>query len=615
MSAEEPHRLGPFLLKERIGAGGMGIVYHGTHVESRRSFAIKVLSAKAAANKRIVARFSRELEILKALKHPNIVRCFGGGRQGNEIYLVMELVAGGSIAGLIRRRGRLPWEAALDYALQVCDGLAYAHEWSIVHRDLKSANLLLTDKGQVKIADFGIARVQYGKKLTAAKHTLGTMAYIAPEQIKGDPPVSHRTDLYTLGCVIFEMLTGKLPFPAESMAQLVYQHLEEPAPHVATIVLDCPVWLDALVNQLLEKDPLKRPHDATAVARALREAKEKALSGAGVAQAATSGPSALRVGQDKGEVKEVRELLGKKKKRKKKKNLPLYERVWFLAGCLLLVVLAGAWALWPLNERELFEKADALMATGDEVKWKEAHDKYLAPLLARYPHGEYESRAREYIDRIEMAQAEKRLKLHAKRGKADCEAERLYANAQVYEDFGDALTAYEKYKSIPNVVAAVGKDRPFVMLAEKRAKELISQSEPSNAVVTLIQSRLDDADQLEKEGNRMDARKIWNSIVTLYGDNRELQPLVEKAQAKLAGEKKPEADSEGVADRKSATSPTDAAGRAAETSGDARFYQPPTTRRTNAQQHVDPGGTARDPADLGQEDPPEEDPDDETIEP
>src|SRR5487761_1306536 len=110
MSVED-RRLGPFLLKERIGAGGMGVVYRATHAESRRQFAVKVLSAKSAGNKRIVARFGRELEILKALKHPNIVRCFGGGRQGSDVYLVMELVAGGSIAGLIRRRGRLPWDA------------------------------------------------------------------------------------------------------------------------------------------------------------------------------------------------------------------------------------------------------------------------------------------------------------------------------------------------------------------------------------------------------------------------------------------------------------------------------------------------------------------------
>ena len=549
MSVEQK-RLGPFILKERLGAGGMGVVYRAAHVESRRHFAVKVLSAKAAGNKRIVARFARELEILKALKHPNIVRCFGGGRQGNEIYLVMELVDGGSIAGVIRRRGRLSWEAAIDYALQICDGLAYAHEWGIVHRDLKSANILLTKEGQVKIADFGIARVQYGKKLTAAKHTVGTMAYIAPEQIKGDPPISHRTDLYTLGCVLFEMLTGRLPFVAETMAQLIYQHMEETPPRVSTIALDCPIWLDSLVNQLLEKDPLKRPHDAKAVAQALREAKEKSVSGAGVAQAVTGGPSALRVGADKSDAKEVRELLGKKKKRKRKKG-PIYERVWFLAACLLLVISAVAWSLWPLNERQLFERATALMETGDELKWKEARGKYLDPLLTKYPHGEFESRTKEYIDRIEMAQAEKRLKMHSKRGfTPDSEGERLYADAQRYEQFGDRLTALEKYQSIAKLLPPEGKDRPFVKLAEKRAGELMNQSESTDERLALVQKRLDEADQLEAEGKRVAARNIWNSIVTLYGDNRELQPLVERAQQGLTGEEKPveKASGTGTAD-------------------------------------------------------------------
>jgi serine/threonine protein kinase len=385
------------------------------------------------------------------------------------------------------------------------------------------------------------------------------MAYIAPEQIKGDPPVSHRTDLYTLGCVIFEMLTGKLPFPAETMAQLVYQHLEESPPRVATIALDCPVWLDALVNQLLDKDPLKRPHDAAAVAQALREARERALSGTGMAQAATSGPSALKVSVDKGDAKEVRELLGKKKKRKKKKG-PIYERAWFLATCLLLVVVAGAWSFWPLNERQLFERAEPLMASNERVDWDRARKNFIEPMLERFPQGEHAAWGKEQIDRIEMAEAEKRLKLHAKRGGADSEAERLYTDAKRYEEFGDALTAYDKYKSIPDVVKAEGKERPFVLLARKRAQELMSQSESSNARVTLIQSRLDDADQLEQDGRRMDARKIWNSIVTLYADNRELQPLVEKAQEKLTGPKPAaESDSSGAAEAKRAPAPNSGA--------------------------------------------------------
>lgn len=533
MSVEQ-RRLGPFVLKERLGEGGMGTVFRATHAESRRAVAIKVLSAKAAGNKRIVARFARELEILKALKHPHIVRCYGGGRQGNDIYLVMELVTGGSLAGLIKRRGRLPWEAVIDYGLQICEGLAYAHEWGVIHRDLTPANLLLTDDGQVKIADFGIARVQYGKRLTAAKHTLGTVAYMSPEQIRGEPPVSHRTDLYTLGCVLFELLTGKLPFNPESTAQMLFQHLEEPAPRVASLVLDCPVWLDLLVGQLLEKDPLKRPHDAAAVAQALGEAHQKAATGAGIAGQAVEGrPSKIRVPREKTETREVRKLLGRKKKRKKEKA-PFYERAWFLAACLLLVVGTVGWLAWPPGEEELFGEAEQLMA--DPSQWKHARDSYIEPLLRRFPKSQHAAQAQAWIDQMEMAAAEKRLVAHEKFGKYDTEAERLYADARRYEQFGDRVTALEKYQSIPQLIEAQGKERPFVKLAERRASELLSQTDALGDRLALVEGRLDDADRLDAEGRRMEARKIWNSIVTLYGDNRELQSQVERAQQRLSGE-------------------------------------------------------------------------------
>lgn len=535
MSVEE-RRLGPFVLKERLGEGGMGTVFRATHAESRRAVAIKVLSAKAAGNKRIVARFARELEILKALKHPHIVRCYGGGRQGNDIYLVMELVTGGSLAGLIKRRGRLPWEAVIDYGLQICDGLAYAHDWGVIHRDLTPANLLLTEDGQIKIADFGIARVQYGKRLTAAKHTLGTVAYMSPEQIRGEPPVSHRTDLYTLGCVLFELLTGTLPFNPESTAQMLFQHLEEPPPRVASLVLDCPVWLDLLVGQLLEKDPLKRPHDAAAVAAALGEARQKAATGAGIAgQAAVGQPSKIRVPREKAETQEVRKLLGRKKKRKKEAS-PFYERAWFLAACLLVVVGTVAWLAWPAGEEELFAKAEQLMAGTDPLQWKQARENYLEPLLKRFPDSKHAPQARTWIDQIEMAAAERRLTMHEKFGNYDTEAERLYADARRYEQFGDRVTALEKYRSIPQLIQAEGKERPYVKLAERRASELLSRTDALGDRLALVEARLDDADRLETDGKRMEARKIWNSIVTLYGDNRELQPQVERAQQRLSGE-------------------------------------------------------------------------------
>ncbi len=532
MSTDQ-RRLGPFVLEEKLGAGGMGEVYRATHVETRREVALKVLSAKAASSRRIVARFARELEILKALKHPNIVRCYGGGRHETEAYLVMELVGGGSLSSLLRRRGRLPWETVIEYGLQICDGLAYAHEWGIVHRDLTPANILLTEEGQAKIADFGIARVQYGKRLTATKHTLGTVAYMAPEQIRGAPPVSHRTDLYTLGCVLFEMLTGRLPFTCESTAQMLYHHLGEPPPRVSSLVLDCPVWLDGLINQMLEKDPLKRPHDATAVAQALREVQEKVAAGAGVvSHTATGGPSALKAPKEKEDKAQVKKLLGRKK-RKKGRQTPIYERAWFLAACLLLVVGLGAWLLWPDNEDKLFAKMEKYIAAEDRFNAERAGE----DLLRRFPEGAHAAQARQYLDSVEMDKAEHRLLSDLEhRRKPKTEGGRLYADALGYEQFGDHVTALEKYQSIVNLLKEEENERPYVNLAKRQISALMGRASGAEDRAKFIESRLKQADEQYAEGETLEAHKIWNSIVTLYGDNRELRPLVERAQKKLSAD-------------------------------------------------------------------------------
>lgn len=530
MSTDQ-RRLGPFVLEEKLGAGGMGEVYRATHVETRREVALKVLSAKAASSRRIVARFARELEILKALKHPNIVRCYGGGRHETEAYLVMELVSGGSLSSLLRRRGRLAWETVIDLALQVCEGLAYAHEWGIVHRDLTPANILLTEDGQAKIADFGIARVQYGKRLTATRHTLGTVAYMAPEQIRGAPPVSHRTDIYTLGCVMFEMLTGQLPFTCESTAQMLYHHLGEPPPRVSSLVLDCPVWLDVLVNQMLEKDPLKRPHDATAVAQALREVKEKVASGAGMAgHTATGGPSTLKVPKQKEDKAELKKLL-RRKKRKKGAKVPIYERAWFLAACLLLTVGLGGWLLRPESEDRLFARFEKYVAADDRFNAERTG----VALLEGFPKGDHAAQAQHYLESIEMQKAERRLLADLEHGrKPETEGSRLYAEAWGYEQFGDHVTALEKYQSIVNLMKGNDEERPYVNLAKRQVSSLMSQSSGAQDRAKFIESRLKDAEDQYEQGETLEAHKIWNSIVTLYGDNRELRPLVERAQKRLS---------------------------------------------------------------------------------
>lgn len=259
----------PFELQEKIGEGGMGVVYRARYVGNDRIVAVKLLPEDVAQNPTLVARFDRELEILTQLKHRNIVHCFGGTTESKQRYYAMELVEGGTLADVLRSKGRLSWDYVVEYGIQMCAALQYAHEKGVIHRDVKPANFLLTKSGKLKLSDFGLATIVAGQRLTMAGRTAGTFLYMAPEQIRGKPPLSNRTDLYALGCVFFELLTGHPPFQAEAPAEVLHKHLKEVPPRVAQSMLDCPRELDDLVADLLQKDPELRPISAAAVGQRL----------------------------------------------------------------------------------------------------------------------------------------------------------------------------------------------------------------------------------------------------------------------------------------------------------------------------------------------------------
>jgi len=246
----------------------MGVVYRARYVVNNREVAVKMLPADVT-DPTVLARFERELEVLKSLRHPNIVRCFGGLCEDKGRFYAMELVTGGTLESELQRRGRLSWEMVLSYGEQICNGLAAAHAQGVVHRDIKPSNFLVTPEGQLKLSDFGLATMQASRKITQAGKTAGTFLYMAPEQIRGQE-VTPRTDLYALGCMFYELLTGKPPFIGETPAATLHMHLKNPAPRVAATALDCPPALDDLVGRLMEKDPAKRPASAEEVAYTLQ---------------------------------------------------------------------------------------------------------------------------------------------------------------------------------------------------------------------------------------------------------------------------------------------------------------------------------------------------------
>lgn len=258
----------PFELIEKIGEGGMGEVYRARFVKDDRIVAVKILPPDVD-DPGILARFERETEVLRKLRHPNIVHSFGGACKNESRFYAMELIEGGTLEDLLKQRGAFPWELAVEYALQMAEALAYAHERGVFHRDVKPGNFLIGPKGALKLSDFGLATMAAARRITAAGKTMGTIRYMAPEQISGKEIGPH-TDLYALGCVLFQMLTGRTPFDGVTQAETLQQHLEQPPARVAAEAPSVPASLDVLVSDLLEKDPLNRPQSAVDVIRRLR---------------------------------------------------------------------------------------------------------------------------------------------------------------------------------------------------------------------------------------------------------------------------------------------------------------------------------------------------------
>ncbi|SFJ08646.1 protein kinase domain-containing protein [Planctomicrobium piriforme] len=258
----------PFEILEQIGEGGMGVVYRARYVVNGRQVALKMVPTDVA-DKTALARFERELEVLKTLRHPNIVRCFGGVCEDKRRFYAMELLEGGSLEDQLQAKGKLAWEQVIYYGLQMCAALECSHEKGVVHRDVKPSNFLLTPSGQLKLSDFGLASVMAARKITAAGKTAGTFLYMAPEQIRGQD-VTPRTDLYALGCVLFELVTGEVPFIGETPGATLHLHCYAPPPRPTEKALDCPVLLERTILKLLEKDPAQRYESAATVARDLR---------------------------------------------------------------------------------------------------------------------------------------------------------------------------------------------------------------------------------------------------------------------------------------------------------------------------------------------------------
>jgi serine/threonine-protein kinase len=555
---KEGQKFGPFIIEKPLGSGAMGTVYRARYTKTGARVALKVIAPGLSDNEGSLARFEREASILKQLHHPNIVRFYGAGKDKahNTPFYAMEYVEGESLDHSMHRRGRLTWEELVALGQQLCSALQHAHEHGIIHRDLKPSNLMVLPDGTVKLTDFGIAKDMDVTALTAANCTVGTASYMSPEQCRGERDLTPKSDLYSLGVLLYELLTGRKPFQAETPMEMFMQHINGTFEPPSRIVLDTPVWLNVLICQLLEKKPEHRPRDAAMVAESLGLVAEKvqAQQSAGVDAARARAVDRPRGASpadetDKEIARTLRQVTGGGKKGKKRRK-PLYRKVWFQAALFgVLLVVAGGALYYGLTQKpspdSLYQRAEKLMKNRDD--WEKAADPHGGPLTEYFHYygdrtDKQAQQMREWSDLIDTDEREQKLPrlLSGRKGggllsiKPLPGVETTALDATVAEEDGDLARARLLWQDVQQKKA---EDRGWGLIAEKRLKAIKEAEDLSARIDYLLKAGQEmqaqtDTERLAAEGLKAErdtppgeARDAWLEMKKKYEGNPEQRAI------------------------------------------------------------------------------------------
>jgi serine/threonine-protein kinase len=539
-------RLGKWIIDRELGRGGMGRVFLAHEESAGQLAAVKVLAIELAQEIGFLQRFQREIDVLGQLSHPNIVRLYESGAEDGQHFFAMEYVEGESFEQVLHREGRVPWQEVLDAALQICPALKHAHDRGIIHRDLKPPNLLRTPAGVIKLTDFGIAKVFAAQQLTTTGGVVGTAEYLSPEQAAGKI-ANKRSDLYCLGAVLYTLLTGRTPFEGRSAADVLHKHLYGQFERPQRLVAEIPHDLEAIVCQLLEKDPARRPADCLVLHRQLdsvrRKLERKSQRTVLIKSSQPTVDDQVKQPLDvdlPGPATLMSQLMRQELEQQKRGNVlsQWLNRPWVLLPLFLLCVGLIVWRLWPESRPSadwLFERGAALMASENPADWDKAWSEYLEPLNLTYPDHVYEREVEAFAQKREDHAAQRRALAGLPETVPASAAQRFYQRGLRLCQQGDGDAARQIWQNVVRTFRHVDSERRWVSLSEEALRELNERTVPSKAADDSVRKALQQARQLRDQGQRQEAEAIWKGLEALYRDD----PSAEEVLREVERDRKP----------------------------------------------------------------------------
>lgn len=528
----ENTQVGPFRIIKRLGTSRRQQVFHARQEAQNRDVVLKFINLPPGVEwAKALGRIERETKELQKLRHENLVRVYGVGvhEEESKIFFANELIEGEPLSSILARRGKLAPDLVVEYGHQIAEALKYIHNREIIHSKLTPDKIIITSDHKVKISDLRLNRAKKRRWDATRKRDLEIAAYMAPEQfVEG---AAQKSDFYSLGVILFELLTGKLPYEPDTMGRMAKAKREVEAPSVAEQVMNCPIWLDKIVTQMVQPDPRQRPHSARAITFAFEEIKKIDATRKSAASQVAGNFNPLTVGIDK---TAARKALGKKTTREVCDDTPFYQKTYFMVCALILMLGAIIFFAIPKSHAARLAEAEAQVASLNPEDWSTAAVDLKKWGLLDSDDEKISSRAEElYYD-----SKRKTLEMKARSGVAPGARNFYTGNMKSYIDavqkflMGEHKFAKSEFERLIGEVDPEGDERHVHFAAAKQLQQLsgvLSLPENPVSLQAMIDGYATETDGLML----MQGEKVLSRISMQFGRNPKYDKICESAAAQL----------------------------------------------------------------------------------